>query len=60
MKDIGNAYADLKSGTLVSFKISMIFTVIFSACLGDDLNIRNVLITFCKFVETKRKQNGII
>lgn len=46
MKDIGNAYADLKSGTLVSFKISMIFTVIFSACLGDDLNIRNVLITF--------------
>ena len=46
MKNNGNTYADLKSGTIVSFKISMIFTVIFSACLGDDLNVRNVLITF--------------
>ncbi|PXY42642.1 histidine kinase [Flavobacterium cheongpyeongense] len=46
MKHNGNTYADLKSGTIVSFKISMIFTVIFSAFLGDDLNIQNVLITF--------------
>lgn len=46
MKDRGAIYGDLKSGTIVSFKISMIFTVIFSACLGGDLNIRNVLITF--------------
>ena len=46
MKNTGNTYADLKSGTIVSFKISMIFTVIFSAFLGDDLTFRNVLITF--------------
>lgn len=46
MKDHTSVYADLKSGTIVSFKISMIFTVIFSACLGADLNVRNVLITF--------------
>lgn len=46
MKDRGTVYGDLKSGTIVSFKISMIFTVIFSACLGGDLNVRNVLITF--------------
>lgn len=46
MKDNRNVYADLKSGTIVSFKISMIFTVIFSAFLGSDLNIQNVLITF--------------
>jgi hypothetical protein len=46
MKDNRNTYADLKSGTIVSFKISMIFTVIFSAFLGDDLTFRNVLITF--------------
>jgi sensor histidine kinase YesM len=46
MKDRGTVYGNLKSGTIVSFKISMIFTVIFSACLGGDLNVRNVLITF--------------
>lgn len=46
MKDNRNVYADLKSGTIVSFKISMIFTVIFSAFLGSDLNVQNVLITF--------------
>lgn len=46
MKDNRNVYADLKSGTIVSFKISMIFTVIFSAFLGSDFNIQNVLITF--------------
>ena len=47
MKDHRNiTYRDLKSGTIVSFKISMVFTVIFTACLGVDLNIRNVLITF--------------
>ena len=46
MKDHGSTYADLKSGTIVSFKISVIFTILFSACLGKDLNIQNVLITF--------------
>ncbi len=39
MKDHRNTYADLKSGTIVSFKISMIFTVIFSAFLGSDLKM---------------------
>lgn len=47
MKDNKNVtYRSLKSGTLVSFKISMIFTIIFCAFLGEDLNVKNVLITF--------------
>jgi sensor histidine kinase YesM len=47
MKDHRNiTYRDLKSGTIVSFKISMVFTVIFTAFLGVDLNVKNVLITF--------------
>ncbi|TDO71429.1 histidine kinase [Flavobacterium chryseum] len=47
MKDHKNvSYRDFKSGTIVSFKISMVFTVIFIVCLGEDLNVRNVLITF--------------
>jgi len=46
MRDHRTSYKDLKSGTIVSFKISMVFTVIFVACLGEDLNVRNVLITF--------------
>ena len=46
MKDHRNAFADLKSGTIVCFKISMIFTVIFCALLGTDLNVKNVVLTF--------------
>ena len=46
MKDYRSAFSDLKSGTIVCFKISMVFTVIFSALLGDDFSIKNVLITF--------------
>ncbi|WP_264553859.1 histidine kinase [Flavobacterium sp. N2038] len=46
MKDHRNAFSDLKSGTIVCFKISMVFTVIFSAFLGDSLNFQNVLLTF--------------
>jgi len=41
-----NSFADLKSGTLICFKISMVFAIIFSAFLGDDLNVRNVIVTF--------------
>ncbi|MHC0441271.1 2TM domain-containing protein [Flavobacterium sp. 3-210] len=46
MKDYRNTFSDLKSGTIVCFKISMVFTIIFSAFLGADLTIENVLITF--------------
>ncbi|MFH7017669.1 histidine kinase [Flavobacterium sp. FlaQc-47] len=46
MKDHGNTFADLKSGTIICFKISMVFTVIFSAFLGADLNVQNVVLTF--------------
>ncbi|MEO7975833.1 2TM domain-containing protein [Flavobacterium sp.] len=46
MKDYRNTFSDLKSGTIVCFKISLIFTIIFSAFLGADLNVRNVLLTF--------------
>jgi sensor histidine kinase YesM len=46
MKDYRNTFGDLKSGTIMCFKISMVFTVIFSAFLGADLNIKNVLLTF--------------
>ena len=46
MKDYRNTFGDLKSGTIMCFKISMVFTVIFSAFLGTDLNIKNVLLTF--------------
>lgn len=46
MKDYRNTFSDLKSGTIVCFKISMVFTVIFSALLGNDFSIKNVLITF--------------
>ncbi len=46
MKDYRNTFGDLKSGTIMCFKISMVFTVIFSAFLGADLNPKNVLITF--------------
>jgi len=46
MKDHRNTFSDLKSGTIVCFKISMIFTIIFSAFLGADLNVKNVLLTF--------------
>ncbi|HEU4788992.1 MAG TPA: 2TM domain-containing protein [Flavobacterium sp.] len=46
MKDYRDTFSDLKSGTIVCFKISMVFTVIFSALLGSDFSIKNVLITF--------------
>ncbi|WP_163399363.1 2TM domain-containing protein [Flavobacterium fluviatile] len=46
MKDNGNTFSDLRNGTIVCFRISMVFTVIFSAFLGADLTLRNVLITF--------------
>lgn len=46
MKDHRNVFADVRSGTIICFKISMVFAVIFSAFLGDDLNVRNVLVTF--------------
>jgi sensor histidine kinase YesM len=46
MKDYRNTFSDLKSGTIVCFKISMIFTVVFSVLLGSDFSIQNVLITF--------------
>ncbi|MEL1254340.1 histidine kinase [Flavobacterium sp. DGU38] len=46
MKDRGNIFTDLKSGTIVCFKISMVFAIIFSAFLGEDLNVKNVLATF--------------
>ncbi|MBF4493448.1 histidine kinase [Flavobacterium sp. JLP] len=46
MKDHRTSYRNLKSGTIVSLKISMVFTVIFITFLGEDLNVRNVLITF--------------
>lgn len=46
MKDYRSTFSDLKSGTIVCFKISMVFTIIFSALLGDDFSIKNVLITF--------------
>ncbi|MFD2940607.1 2TM domain-containing protein [Flavobacterium notoginsengisoli] len=46
MKDRELLFTDLKSGTITCFKISMVFAVIFTAFLGDDLNVRNVLVTF--------------
>ena len=46
MKDHRNSFADLKSGTIMCFKISMVFTIIFSAFLGNDLNVKNVILTF--------------
>lgn len=46
MKDYRNTFGDLKSGTIMCFKISMVFTIIFSAFLGNDLTIQNVLLTF--------------
>jgi len=46
MKDHRNVFSDLKSGTIVCFKISMVFTIIFSAFLGSDFSLENVLITF--------------
>ncbi|PXY45791.1 histidine kinase [Flavobacterium hydrophilum] len=46
MNDYRNTFGELRSGTIMCFKISMVFTVIFSAFLGDDLNVKNVLLTF--------------
>ena len=46
MKDYRNTFGNLKSGTIMCFKISMVFTIIFSAFLGADLSIKNVLLTF--------------
>nr|WP_315252828.1 histidine kinase [uncultured Flavobacterium sp.] len=46
MKDHRNTFGNLKSGTIMCFKISMVFTVIFSAFLGAGFNVKNVLLTF--------------
>lgn len=46
MKDHRNTFGNLRTGTIMCFKISMVFTVIFSAFLGADLNVKNVLLTF--------------
>ncbi|TDW48683.1 2TM domain-containing protein [Flavobacterium sp. 270] len=46
MKEYKNTFGNLKSGTIMCFKISMLFTIIFSAFLGADLNVKNVLLTF--------------
>ncbi len=46
MKDYRNTFGNLRSGTVMCFKISMVFTVIFSAFLGADLSFKNVLLTF--------------
>src|SRR4051812_20113812 len=46
MQDYRNTFGSLRSGTIMCFKISMVFTVIFSALLGADLNVKNVLLTF--------------
>lgn len=46
MEDYRNTFSSLKNGTIVCFKISMVFTVIFSAFLGADFNLKNVVITF--------------
>jgi hypothetical protein len=46
MNDYRNTFGELRSGTIMCFKISMVFTVIFCAFLGDDFNVKNVLLTF--------------
>lgn len=46
MKNPGSTFSDLKSGTLACFKISMVFTILFSAFLGADFNLKNVVLTF--------------
>lgn len=46
MKNHRNTFGNLRNGTIMCLKISMVFTLIFSACLGSDLNVRNVLFTF--------------
>lgn len=46
MNEFKNTFGSLKSGAITCFKLSMVFTVIFSACLGADLTVRNVLLTF--------------
>jgi len=46
MKEYRNTFSNLKSGTIACFRISMVFTIIFAAFLGEDLTFKNVLITF--------------
>jgi hypothetical protein len=46
MKYQSNTFRDLKCETIVWLKIAMIWTVIFSALLGDEFSVKNVLITF--------------
>ncbi|WP_281322433.1 2TM domain-containing protein [Flavobacterium aestivum] len=46
MKDYRETFSDLKSATIACLKISMVFTVIFSAFLGNDFSLKSVLITF--------------
>ena len=45
-KEYKNTFAELRSGTIICFKLSMIFTVIFSAFLGDDFSLKNIALTF--------------
>ena len=46
MKEYKNTFGDLRSGTIMCFKISMVFTIIFCAFLGNDFTVKNVLLTF--------------
>jgi hypothetical protein len=46
MKDQRNSFADWRNGTIICLKMAIVFAILFSAFLGDDLTIRNVLITF--------------
>lgn len=46
MKDHKNPFANLKSGTIICLKISMVITILFSIFLGSEFNLKNVALTF--------------
>jgi sensor histidine kinase YesM len=46
MKDHRNSFADWRNGPIMCFKMSIVFTILFSAFLGEDLTFKNVLVTF--------------
>ncbi|REH01132.1 2TM domain-containing protein [Flavobacterium aquicola] len=46
MKEYRNTFGELKSATIMCFKLSMVFTVIFSAFLGEDFSLKNIALTF--------------
>lgn len=46
MKEYNNTFGNLRSGTMMCFKISMVFTIVFSAFLGSEFNVENVVLTF--------------